>query len=139
EECMIPVARRITTIHAVAERNRRNASELARTSHGSRLRLFSGAASVLEKATMLPREERRRSGRWSQEIAEAPDGLDAIDPELLANASNEYFYGIGITIEILIVQVLDQLRARYHPAGVMHEIREPPGFVRGQPARRAVD
>src|ERR1043166_726724 len=91
-------------------------------------------------ATMLETSGRTsRSARRRQEIAETPDGLDAIDPELLADASNEYFYRIGIAVEILVVQVLDQLRARHHPAGVVHQIREQPVLVRGELDGSAVD
>src|ERR1051326_5562215 len=136
----MPVATRITTIQAVADRNRRSASELAPTSRDSRPRRFTGATSVLDNATMWRARKRPPAlARRGQEIAEPPDGLDAIDSALLADSSNEYFDRIGIPVEILVVEVLDQLRARHHAAGVVHQIREQPIFMRGELYGGAVD
>src|SRR5262249_20182857 len=81
--------------------------------------------------------ELARIGQCEQ-VAEAPYRLDHVDAELLANPSDEDLDGVGVAIKILIVKVLDQLGARHHAAGVMHEIGEQPIFVRGELDRIAV-
>src|SRR5712691_1386803 len=104
----MPVTTRITTVQVVAEKNSRRASELSRIA-------------------------RRR-----EQIAEPAHGLDDVDAELLADAADENFDGVGIAVEILIVEMLDQLAARYHAAAVMHEIGEQAVFVRRELDRVAV-
>src|SRR5262245_14808378 len=99
-ESTMPVATRITTVQPVADRNRRKASELVRIA------------------------------RRAQQIAEAAHRLDAVDAELLADAADEHFDGVGIAIEVLVVEMLDQFRTRHHPAGVVHQVGEQPVFVR---------
>src|SRR6476646_10581878 len=105
----MPVTTRIITVQVVAEKKSRRASEL------------------------------RRIARRSEEVAKSPDGLDDVDAELLANAPDEDFDGVGITIEVLVVEMLDQLAARHHAAGMVHEIREQTILVRGELDRVAVD
>src|SRR5256885_11300741 len=85
---------RITAVQMVAERKRRSASELARIT------------------------------RRGEKIAQAADGLDDLDAELLANAADEHLDGVGVAVEVLVVEVLDQLGARDHPPGVMHQVRQ---------------
>src|SRR5579864_6140664 len=104
----MPVATRMTTVHAVADRNRRRASELARI------------------------------GGRREQVAEAAHGLDDLDPELLADAADKNLDGVGIAIEILIVEVLDQLGARHYPAGMVHQVGQQAVLVRGELDRRAV-
>src|SRR5207248_5457434 len=100
EASTAPVANRISTGQAVAETNSRSASELVRIA------------------------------RRCQEISEPPDGLDDIDPDLLANAADEHLDSIGIAVEILIVEMLHQLGARHYAPGVVHQVRLQPVFVR---------
>src|SRR6266566_5219097 len=83
----MPVTTRITTVQVVAEKNSRRASEL------------------------------RRIARWSEEIAKPAHGLYDIDAELFAHAADEHFDGIGVAIEILVVEMLDQFAARDDAAG----------------------
>src|SRR6516225_5771788 len=83
----MPVTTRITTVQVVAEKNNRRASEL------------------------------RRIARWSEQIAKPAHGLDDIDAELFADAADEHLDGIGVAIEVLVVEVLDQFAARDHAAG----------------------
>src|SRR3954464_7379559 len=109
DDSTIPVTTRIITVQVVAEKKSRRASEL------------------------------RRIARRSEEIAKSPHGLDDVDAELLANAPDEDFDGVGIPIEVLVVEMLDQLAARHHAAGMVHEIREQTIFVRGELDRVAVD
>src|ERR1700730_9382063 len=104
---MTPVATRMTTVTAVADRNRRSASELACI------------------------------GRRRQQITEAAHGLDDLDAELLANAADEHLDGVGIAVEILIVEMLDQFGARYHAARMVHQVRQQPVLMRGELDRRA--
>src|ERR1700722_13809590 len=104
----MPVTMRITTVQAVAHRNRRSASELARI------------------------------GR-RQQITETAYGLDHIDAEFFADAPDEHFDGVGIAVEILVVEMLDKLGAGDDTAGVMHQVGQQPVFVRGEFYRIAVD
>src|SRR5215510_10866356 len=82
--------------------------------------------------------ELARIGRRKQ-IAEAAYGLNHVDAELLADAADEHFDGVGVAIEILIVEMLDQFGARYHPAGMMHQIGEQPVLVRRELDRITFD
>src|SRR5262245_66595736 len=75
--------------------------------------------------------ELARIGQCEQ-VAEAPYRLDHVDTELLANPPDEDLDGVRVAIKILIVKVLDQLRARHHAPGVVHEIGEQPIFMRGE-------
>src|ERR1700676_2774525 len=74
--------------------------------------------------------ELARIGRREQ-IAEAADGLDDVDPELLADTADEDLDRVGVAVEILVVEMLDQLGARHHAAGMVHQIGEQPILVRG--------
>src|ERR1700692_114312 len=104
----MPVTMRITPVQAVAHRNRRSASELARI------------------------------GRREQ-IPETAHGLDHVNAELFADAADKYFDGIGIAIEILVVEMLDKFGAGNDAAGVMHQVGQQPVFVRGEFYGIAVD
>src|SRR5215467_1680434 len=96
------VTSKITTVQAVADRNSRSASELARI-----------------------------AGR-SQEESQATDGLDDVDAELFADPADEDFDGVGVAVEILVIEVLDELGPRYHPTGVVHKVGQQAIFVRCQ-------
>src|SRR3982751_1791311 len=82
--------------------------------------------------------ELARIGR-GEKITEPAHGLNHVDAELLANAADENLDRVGIAIEVLIVEMLDQFRARHHAAGMMHQIGEQPVFVRGELDRVAID
>src|SRR3569623_2321853 len=123
---------RITMSHAVADRNRRVASELAR------IRKVPGDArtagrrrrSCPSKTALLPSGQARIQApastpgcsRRGQEIAEAADGLDDVDVELLADAADEDLNGVGVAVEILVVEMLDELGARHHAPRMMHQV-----------------
>ena len=111
----------MTTAQAVAETNRRSASELAR---------------ILRESNRPRAGIMRRAGK---QIAEAAHGLDDLDAELLADAADEHFDGVGVAVEVLVVEMLDQFGARHHAPGVMHQIGEQPVFVAGELDRIAVD
>src|SRR5580700_11554002 len=104
----MPVMMRMTTVQAVAHRNRRSASELARI------------------------------GRREQ-ITETAHRLDYVDAELFADAADEHFDGVGIAVEILVVEMLDKLGAGDDAAGVMHQVGQQPVFMRSELHRIAVD
>src|SRR5262249_16871312 len=104
-----PVINRMMTVEAVAETNRRSASELARIA------------------------------RRSEQVAEAAHRLDHVDAELLADTADEHLDRVRVAIEVLIVEVLDQLGARHHPAGVVHQIGEQPILVRCELDGRSID
>ncbi len=99
----------MTTVHALAVRNSRCASEFA------------------------------RSARGCQQIAEAADRLDDLDPELLAHAADEDLDRVGIAIEVLVVEMLHKLGARDHASGMVHQISEQTIFMRRELDRIAVD
>src|ERR1700749_5317876 len=107
---------RITSTQADAEKNSRTASELRR----------------------MLRSLCSRGGR-RQQISEAPDGLDDVDIQLFADAADEHLDGVGVAVEVLVVEMLDELGARDHAAGVVHQIGQQAILVRGELDRRAVD
>src|SRR5262245_55539490 len=109
EESTIPVTRRITTVQVVAEKKSRSAREL------------------------------RRIARRSEKVTKAADGLDHIDSKLLADTTDENLNRVGIPIEVLVIEMLDQFAARNHPARVVHQIREQPIFMRRELHRIAID
>src|SRR5262249_39596230 len=78
------------------------------------------------KASELARIGRR------QQITETAYRLNDIDAELFANAPDEHLDRVGVAIEILVVEMLDQLGARDHASGMVHQIREQTVFVRGK-------
>src|SRR5262245_42886857 len=104
----MPVTTRITTVQVVAEKKRRSASEL------------------------------RRIARRAQQVTKPAHSLDDVDAELPADAADKHLDGVGVAIEVLIVEMLDQLAARDHAAGVVHEIGEQAVLVRGELDRVAV-
>ena len=79
------------------------------------------------------------ASRRGEEIAEPAHGLDHVDAELLADAADEHLDGVGVAVEVLIVEMLDQFGARDHAAGMMHQVGEQPVFVAGELDRIAVD
>src|ERR1700687_5451332 len=105
----MPVTTRINTVQVVAEKKRRRASEL------------------------------RRIARRGEQIAEPAHGLDDVHAELLADAADEDLDGVGVAVEVLVVEMLDQLAARDPAASVMHEIGEQTILVAGELDRIAVD
>src|SRR4051812_13485028 len=135
---------RITTSHAVADRNRRFASELAGIGMIPEAR--GGMASELMTRTRpLPRRpssqdtsrqdssKHRASGaggRRGQEIAEATDSLDDVDVELLADAADEDLDGVGVAVEVLVVEMLDQLGAGHNASRMVHQVGQKPILVR---------
>src|SRR5215471_14145415 len=106
----MPVISRITTAQAEADKKRRSASELALT----RIRRI-------------------------EQIAEPAHGLDDVDPKLAADAPDEHFDGVGISVEILVVKMLDQFGTRDDTAGMVHQICEQAILVAGELDRVAVD
>ncbi len=71
-------------------------------------------------------------------VAEAAHRLDQIAAELAPDAPDKHLDRIGIAIEILIVEMLDQLGAGDDAALVVHEIGEEPILVRGQLHGRSI-
>src|SRR6185312_9570749 len=115
---------RMTTTQAVADRNRRVASELPRIKVSFRpapprtagrmpdVGFGTGSCSNQSKSPAPDQCQSSAGRRRGQQIAKAPHGLDDVDLELLADAADENFDRIGVAIEILIVEMLDQFRAR---------------------------
>src|SRR5262249_31173598 len=82
--------------------------------------------------------ELARIGKREQ-VAQPPYRLDHVDTQLLADAADEDLDRVGIAVEVLIVKVLDELRARHHAAGVMHEISQQPILMRRELDGIAID
>src|ERR1700730_12227261 len=133
---------RITTTHAVADRNRRGASELARIS--ARYRKVSPWATARSMNATVRKESysdrklgarsklRSSAGRpRRQQVTQSPHGLNDIDFQLLADAADKHFNGVGVAVEILVIQVFHQFGARDHAPGMVHEIFQQPVLVRG--------
>src|SRR4029079_9194982 len=76
--------------------------------------------------------------RVREAVAEPADSLDEIDGKLLAQAPDEHLDGIGVAVEILLVEMLDQLGARDDALTMQHEISEHAIFVRGELDRATV-
>ncbi len=75
------VTGRTTSVHAAAEANSRKARELSLIA------------------------------RVREAVAEPADSLDEIDGKLLAQAPDEHLDSIGVAVEILLVEMLDELGA----------------------------
>src|SRR5690242_546088 len=115
---------RITTSHAVADRNSRLASELAgigmipearggmASAVMTRPRALSGRSSSPDASSPL--------WRRGQEIAETADSLDDVDIELLADAADKDLNRIGVAVKVLVVEMLDQLGARHDATRMVH-------------------
>src|SRR5262245_49453276 len=71
-------------------------------------------------------------------VAQAANGLDHVRRDLLAQASDEHFDGVGVAVEVLLIKMLDELGARNDTIVVMHQIGEQPILVRGELDRLAV-
>src|SRR5262249_46352177 len=65
-------------------------------------------------------------------VSETADRLDHVAGNFLPQSADKYFDRVRIAIKILIVKVLDQLRARNDPAIVVHEVSKQPKLVRCQ-------
>ena len=61
-------------------------------------------------------------------IAQPTHGLDPFGADLAPHAADEDFDGVGIPVEILIVEVLDQLGPADHPALVHDQVVQQPIF-----------
>src|SRR5687767_14341800 len=70
-------------------------------------------------------------------VAKSTDGSDHVGTQLLADAGDEDLDGVGIAVEILVVDVFDQLGAADHLALVMHQVAEQLVLLRGQLDRLA--
>src|SRR5260370_20050035 len=86
---------------------------------------------MLEQKDRLGTRSTALIRRWRrQQIAKPAHRLDNIDSQLLADAADEHLNGIGVAVEILIVEMLNQFGARNHPPGVVHEVGQQPVLVR---------
>src|SRR4029434_10314830 len=93
-----------------------------------------------------PRAQRRPDRRppsslWPrlfERIAKAADGGDHVRSELLADARDEHLDRVGITVEILVVYMFDQLGAGDDLALVVHQVGKELVLLGGQLDRLAV-
>src|SRR6516225_9146494 len=72
-------------------------------------------------------------------VAKAANGLDHVRGDLLAQPADEHFDGVGIAIEVLLVEMLDELGARDDALVVMHQVGEQTILMRGQLDRLAIE
>src|SRR5689334_21151094 len=108
---MRPPARKASTVHTAAAAIRRKASEL--------------------NLIVLVR-------RIVETVTQTTHGLDEIGVELLAQAADKHLDRVGVAIEVLVVEMLDQFGSRHHLALVMGEIGEQAVFEARQLHRVAV-
>src|SRR5690242_18587996 len=71
-------------------------------------------------------------GRFAQPIARSAHRLYYIHGYFLAQAANEHLDRVRVAVEVLLVEVLDQLRARHDAAVVVHHVGEQAVLVRGE-------
>src|SRR5690606_29450563 len=69
---------------------------------------------------------------------EAPAGLDDIVANAPADAPDQHFDGVGLALEVLVVEVVDDLHARDDAATLVRQIGEQPVFLRWQADRHAL-
>src|SRR5690606_26883018 len=114
-----------TIAHTVENATTRNASERGASiiAYGSFLIWRPGFASCV---------------RLADPVSHAAHGFDHVDPHFPAQPADKDLYRVGITIEILIVKMLHQLRSRHHSAHVMHQIGKQPELMRSQLERNAI-
>src|SRR6185503_18537254 len=77
--------------------------------------------------------------RLGNAIAQAPDGAQHVDTQLFPQAADENFDRVGIAIEVLVIEVLDELGAGDDAPLVHHEVAQQTEFERGELDRLAVD
>src|SRR5690606_28358557 len=64
--------------------------------------------------------------RFAHPVSHAAHGLDQVHAQLLAQTTHEHLDRIGIAVEILVVEMLDQFGAGDDGSPVMHQIGEQP-------------
>src|SRR3954452_22996007 len=92
----------------------------------------SGRARSVDAAEVAKRRsasELSLIGSVAHPVAEAADSLDHVAGNFLAQAADENLDRVGIPIEILVIEMLDQFGARHDATIVMHQIGEQPEFV----------
>src|SRR4051812_24383380 len=72
--------------------------------------------------TRMLRCGRLRTDDRPDPIAHAAHRLDQVDAELLAQPADEHLDGVGVAVEVLIIEMLGQLGARHDLAGMVHQI-----------------
>src|SRR6185503_13476991 len=103
---MIAAAASAQMIHSAADRRSRRDSEFRR------------------------REMKLAIARGDDAVAEAAHRLDQLGRDLLAKAADEDLDGVGVAVEVLVVEMFDELGAGHHAVAVMKEIFEHAIFVR---------
>src|ERR1700722_17566964 len=71
------------------------------------------AAAIRRAASELSRMLVAKGGIF-QCVSQAAHGLDQAGTEFLAQPAHEHFDGVGVAVEILVIEMLDQLGARHH-------------------------
>src|SRR5688500_4847714 len=79
------------------------------------------------------------SSRLLERITQPADGRDHIRSELLPDARDENLDRVGIAVEILVVNMLDQLGTGNDLALVMHQIGEQFIFLGGELHRLPIE
>src|SRR5665811_2074785 len=72
-------------------------------------------------------------------VAQPPDGLDEVDGKLLAQTPDEHLDRIGVPVEVLLVEMLDELGAGDDALAMHHQIMKHTIFVRGELDRLTLD
>src|SRR5262245_32322909 len=97
-----PAMASTSSVHSAAVANRRKASELS-------VIAFAG-----------------------EPIAKTPHGGDHVRRDLLAQTADEDLDRVAVAIEVLVIEMLNELRARHDTAVMVHEVGEQPVLVRGE-------
>ena len=90
----------------------------------------------------------RRAWGEGNAVAEPAHGMNDIGRDFAAKPPNEDFDGVRIAVEILLIEMIDKLRARHDAGLVVHEIGKEPEFkagyfdgrpVKGHPRRARIE
>src|SRR5689334_3621313 len=99
--CWNSSARTIAAITRAAKLQPTASRISRRESEGRRI-----ASRVTGRRSRLGRLRARLLRRTDQAVAQAAHRLDPVGADLLAHAADEHFDGVGVAVEVLVVQVL---------------------------------
>src|SRR5690606_12228221 len=77
-------------------------------------------------------------GGSAHAVSQAAHSLDGALRKLLAQTRDEDVDGVGVAVEVLPIDVVDEFVARYDFAGTLHEYCQHPIFMAGEAQRGAI-
>src|SRR5690606_38137444 len=108
-EMIVAMTTSATSAHSVENATTRKASEFARFPSAEKRPLPLTPFKLDDGEAMAARS----IPRLAHAIAHAAHRLDQVDAHLSAQPADEDLYRVGIAVEVLVIEMLDQLRARY--------------------------